>query len=100
MLAESGHTLPLLGLDLVSQALEGKVGERVEDGILLSRESGKRPGDRVRIRINDRERDFTVAALIDADALVMDIELAQRVLNRPGQVDRILVAFSPRRSVV
>ena len=114
-----GEVVPLVGLDLVAFAQEGFAADRdarptVAGGGSAARATPDwnrsvwvgsglhRPaGETLRLQINDTERDFEVAGTIPAspnsggaaaeDAVVMDIGLAQKLLRRPGRVDRILI---------
>lgn len=110
------QTLPLIGLDLVAESRstwngmtsESKVSERLApsedvmrsllklDSIWVGASLGKKPGDRLRLLINDSVREFTVRGVYpdsngNESAIVMDLAAAQRALNRFGRVDRILL---------
>ena len=116
VIAVTQQTLPLLGLDLVA---ESSSWNRAESSSLGSAESflpaedamhflespdsiwvgaslGKKPGDQVRLLINDQLREFTVRGVYpdsngNESAIVMDLAAAQRALHRFGRVDRILL---------
>lgn len=108
---ENKQTLPLLGLDLVGQANNRGVDAGAlfisqsedalkhldaSDSIWVGASLGRKPGDRVPLLINDNMQTFTVRGVYpdsggNAAAIVMDIAAAQRVLARPGRVDRILL---------
>ncbi|MGC1414822.1 MAG: FtsX-like permease family protein [Candidatus Acidiferrum sp.] len=110
------QTLPLIGLDLVAEdgstwngmTSESKLSERLApsedlirnllnpDSIWVGASLGKKPGDRLRLLINDSVREFTVRGVYpdsngNESAIVMDLAAAQRALNRCGRVDRILL---------
>ena len=66
------------------------------DSIWVGASLGKKPGDRLRLLINDQVREFTVRGVYpdsngSESAIVMDLAAAQRALNRFGRVDRILL---------
>jgi putative ABC transport system permease protein len=110
------QTLPLIGLDLVAESgstwnrmtSESKLSERLApsedamrsllklDSIWVGASLGKKPGNRLRLLINDSVREFTIRGVYpdsngNESAIVMDLAAAQRALNRFGRVDRILL---------
>ena len=111
MLAGSKETLPLIGLDLIAEANRASdssaalsiadarnalkhLGE--DDSIWTAASLGFKVGDRVSLLIADRVSTFTVRGVYpdsrgNGAAIVMDIAAAQRVVARPGRVDRILL---------
>jgi putative ABC transport system permease protein len=120
VLADTKQTIPLIGLDLVaesnsvgSRAIFGRASEsgsanisaspeenlrslQDSDSVWVGASLGRKPGDRLRLLINDRVREFTVRGVYpdsngNESAIVMDIAEAQRALNRFGRVDRILL---------
>ena len=95
------RTVPLIGVDTVGNAPEG-TGETEDlprgDWVWLGRELGHKPGDRVRLLINDRVAEYGVRGVLgerSGEVVVMDLALATRALGRSGQLDRILV-HTPR----
>ena len=113
------RTFPLIGLDLVAEG-EGHEGlassfpvEHSEDAlkyldddesVWVGASLGRKTGDRIALLINDRRRDYIVRGMFpdshgNAAAIVMDLAAAQRVLERPGRVDRILVKMSEASKV-
>jgi putative ABC transport system permease protein len=65
---------------------------------------GKKPGDQLRLLINDQVREFTVRGVYpdsngSESAIVMDLAAAQRALNRFGRVDRILLKVPEAPSI-
>jgi len=109
-----GEVVPLVGLDLIGMAFEhgttrpadetnGTVGRRElpdwDTSVWVGSELGRRTGEMLRLQINDTEAAYRVAGVLPdlPDAVqfrrtvLMDIGLAQRVLRRPGRIDRILV---------
>jgi putative ABC transport system permease protein len=120
VLADTKQTIPLIGLDLVaesnsagSRAIFGRASEsgsanpsaspqenlrsmQDSDSVWVGASLGRKPGDRLRLLLNDRVREFTVRGVYpdsngNESAIVMDIAEAQRALNRFGRVDRILL---------
>ena len=106
--AGSGQTLPLIGLDLISEGSErlpgsdGAVDDNFVsylnsgDSIWTGPQLGKKPGEKLRLLINDHTRDYIVRGVFPGmtrseTAIVMDIATAQRELGRAGRVDRILI---------
>jgi putative ABC transport system permease protein len=116
VIADTQQTIPLLGLDLIAEGSSAsnagnsapssnELFAPAEDAMhfLQSRDSiwvgaslGKKPGERLRLLINDQIREFTIHGVyLDSNgsesAIVMDLAAAQRALNRFGHVDRILL---------
>ena len=112
----TGETLPLIGLDLIAEGSryfsqnsfeaaspnqKQSVAEAVREledptSIWVSASLAKTPGEHLKLLINDRIADCVVRGVLpDASvkdgAVLMDIAAAQRVLNRFGRVDRILI---------
>ncbi len=105
--AQSGERLPLFGVDIIGdEALRSGVGIQMADldvlvesrPVWVSASLGADVGDRIELIVNDRLESFRVQAVMDESGLhsnargsmvVMDIALAQRVLDRIGRLDRI-----------
>jgi putative ABC transport system permease protein len=106
------EAVPLVGLDLVAHALEQSDTPKaatapsgtgtppdLNTSVWLGAGLEGRAGERITMQVNDTLREYTVAGILSATpdsselrrAVVMDIGLAQRVLRRPGRIDRILV---------
>ena len=111
--------VPLVGLDMVASAEDALERESVSANPAPSADSGapawpdlnssvwvgaalhRAVGETLRLQINDAEHAFRVAGVLPAQGetggaamesvVVMDIGLAQRLLRRPGRLDRILV---------
>ena len=102
----NGRTVPLLGLDVLSEeatAAEGSEAqgepqnEQKVDTIWVGEGLGLRVGDRARLLIQDQEADYTVGGLLQGqsnEAVVMDLAMATEALRRNGGLDRILVKTS------
>ena len=103
------QTVPLIGLDFVAEA-----GQRsglafqapqsedalqylgAKDSIWVGESLGRKSGERIALLINDQVGVYAVRGAFpdshgNASAIVMDIAAAQRALNRPGRVDRVLI---------
>ena len=110
------ETLPLIGLDLISEG--SRYGSQADAGntdpshnesmeesvrdlenpesVWVSATLGKKTGEHISLLINDRVLDCLVRGVLPGasgseNAILMDIAGAQRALNRFGQVDRILI---------
>jgi putative ABC transport system permease protein len=116
VISDTKQTIPLIGLDLVAEGdsvrsgaiSETSLGEasassentmrslQDSSSIWVGASLGKKPGDQLRLLINDQVREFTVRGVYpdsngSESAIVMDLAAAQRALNRFGRVDRILL---------
>ncbi len=114
VLTDSQQTVPLIGLDLIAegrryfaaevpdktetQSTAAEDFQRLSDpqSIWVSSSLKKKPGDQLSLLINDRVYSCTVRGVYpdntgNENAIVMDISGAQRILNRFGRVDRILI---------
>lgn len=116
VIVETQQTLPLIGLDLVAEANSEPSGAasasswkdsfassrdalkdlQDPDSIWVGASLGKKPGDTLRLLINDQVQTFTIRGAYpdsngDESAIVMDLAAAQKALNRFGRVDRILL---------
>jgi len=109
------ETLPLIGLDLIAegsryvsqhdvaaqprerkQTIEESIRELEGSSVWVSAGLGKNPGEHLKLLINDQIMDCTVRGVLptsdaNGNGVLMDIAGAQRVLNRFGRVDRILI---------
>ena len=109
VIPETKQTVPLIGLDFVAEA-----GQRsglafqapqsedalqylgAKDSIWVGESLGRKSGERIALLINDQVGVYAVRGAFpdshgNASAIVMDIAAAQRALNRPGRVDRVLI---------
>ncbi len=112
VVADTGETVPLIGLDLVGDASSISAADRAPanlefnsqdlkalsdaNNIWVSERLGKKPGDKLRLQVNDHVVEYTVRGLLkdsgnSGDFVVMDMATAQRDLDRPGRVDRVLI---------
>jgi putative ABC transport system permease protein len=95
--AVNSRVVPLLGVDMLAEAtinndLGGAPFER-GDSIWAGKDAGWKPGDRVRLIVNDEAAEYTVRGILDnaGDAVVMDLAPAARLLRRGAMLDRILI---------
>ncbi|MFZ0589518.1 MAG: FtsX-like permease family protein [Bryobacteraceae bacterium] len=99
-----GPALPFIGLDLVNNASSGGDEDsadfsNIHNPILAGAGLGWRKGLVVRLLINDRMQDFTVAGVLpdeargvsENNAIVADIGLAQIATRKLGRLDSIAV---------
>ena len=123
-ITDTKQTIPLIGLDLVAEGgsvRSGAISENSSGEASASSENtmrslqdsssiwvgaslGKKPGDQLRLLINDQVREFTVRGVYpdsngSESAIVMDLAAAQRALNRFGRVDRILLKVPEAPSI-
>jgi putative ABC transport system permease protein len=116
VISDTKQTIPLIGLDFIAEgssgsneaisksslsevfARSGNMTENLQnpDSIWVGASLGKKPGDVLRLLINDQVREFKVRGVYpdsngNESAIVMDLAAAQRALNRFGRVDRILL---------
>ena len=116
VIADTQQTIPLIGLDLVSEANSERsgviFGSSSSDGSASSEDArpylqntdaiwvgaslGRKPGDKLRLLLNDQVREYAVRGVYpdssgSESAIVIDLAAAQRALNRFGRVDRILL---------
>jgi len=113
---ETKQTVPLIGLDFVAKASqpsgaafpttqsEDALKNLDADRIWVGESLGRKAGERIPLLINDQIRTYTVHGVFpdprgNAPAIVMDIAAAQKALNRPGRVDRVLIKTPPSASL-
>ncbi len=107
-----GEALPFIGLDLIGEGEHSSIGDsdassvssllRESNPIWVGSVTGLRQGDRVKLLLDDVMREFTVAGVLpnrDANVIVADIGLAQKVTNKQGKLDSIDVGIPPGSSV-
>jgi putative ABC transport system permease protein len=121
VLTDSQQTLPLIGLDLiaegsryvVSESLDSSVPAPAQDwqkdladpqSVWVSSSLNKHPGESLSLLINDRIYNCTVRGVYpdssgSENAILMDIAGAQRVLNRFGRLDRVLIKLPPGAAI-
>jgi putative ABC transport system permease protein len=116
VIADTKQSLPFIGLDFVAESNSGRTTAipefssseavpssenemqslRNPDSVWVGTSLGRKPGDKLRLLINDHVLEFTVRGVYpdsngSDSAIVMDLAAAQRALNRFGRVDRILI---------
>jgi putative ABC transport system permease protein len=115
-LQKTEHTVPLLGIDLLAEALPAAEALQSNSQDALAPDAsavktfsedtsvwagaglGLTTGEHVKLIVNDREIEVTVRGVIGdhtAEFLIMDLAQATRVLHRKGNVDRILIQVPP-----
>ena len=117
--ADSAQTVPLIGLDLISESNNDSPQSRAFDtvdaenalqylndmnSVWVGPHLGYKPGDRIRLLVNDHTREYVVRGIFNdqnegVSAIVMDIATAQRELGRMGRVDRILLKVPDEPSI-
>src|SRR5580765_5981128 len=116
VILDAQQTIPLIGVDMVAEGSSERMEKILRSGpskntglstdamkhlqdpesIWVGASLGKKPGDRLRLLINDQVREFTVRGVYpdsngNESAVLMDLAAAQNALNRFGRVDRILL---------
>lgn len=106
--ADTKQTLPLIGLDLVAEASEGRASFGLNsaddawkylsamDSVWVGESLGWKRGETIALLVNDQVATYTVRGVFpdskgNTSAIVMDISAAQYALKRFGRVDRILI---------
>src|SRR5579864_734182 len=117
--ADSAQTVPLIGLDLISESNNDSPQSRAFDkvdaenalqylndmnSVWVGSRLGYKPGDRIRLLVNDHTREYVVRGIFNdqnegVSAIVMDIATAQRELGRMGRVDRVLLKVPDEPSI-
>jgi putative ABC transport system permease protein len=108
VLADTGETLPLIGVDIIADGEQATGGlESVEafadtNTVWVSANLGRKPGDRIKLVINDHLGTYTVGGILTPRSgqartaegegvVVMDVALAMRELGRHNKLDRVLI---------
>src|SRR3984893_7924045 len=108
VIADSKQPLPLLGLDLVSEASRSRTSLgfapaddiwkylTAKDSIWVGESLGRKSGETMALLGNDQIATHTLRGVFpdshgSASTIVMDISAAQYALKRFGRVDRILI---------
>jgi putative ABC transport system permease protein len=97
VIAANNRVVPFIGVDMLSDAVNaaniGASEFQRGDSIWAGKDAGWKPGDRVRLIVNDESAEYTVRGIVDGagDAIVMDLAPAARLLRRGASLDRILV---------
>jgi len=117
--ADSAQTVPLIGLDLISESNNDSPQSRAFDtvdaenalqylndlnSVWVGSRLGYKPGDRIRLLVNDHTREYVVRGIFNdqnegVSAIVMDIATAQREVGRMGRVDRVLLKVQDEPSM-
>ena len=108
VLPGSNRTVPLIGVDMLSYALEADVASagadatQEENGIWVGEAFHRKAGDRLDLLINDRLAEYKVQGVLPSgsgEAIVMDLAPLTKVLERNGSLDRITVRTSTDKSI-
>ena len=98
VVAATNRVVPFIGVDMLSDAAANPENTGASefqrgDFIWTGKEAGWKPGDRVRLMVNDESAEYTVRGIVDGagDAIVTDLAPAARLLRRGTTLDRILV---------
>src|SRR3954447_6863420 len=90
-----GEALPFIGLDWIGSGTAKWMNDAhaVTNPILVARSLHLKPGQRVRLLVNDSLHEFTVAGVLDSEqnAIVADIGIEQRITGKSGKLDSIEV---------
>src|SRR5712692_3589947 len=102
-----GEVVPVVGLDLIAEAFSHAntaqapwtQGERVENAVWVGSALGRRPGETIRLALNDSAADYKVRGILPdipgspqaRNAVLMDIALAQKAVGKQGRLDRVLI---------
>jgi putative ABC transport system permease protein len=109
-------TVPVIGVDLIGERDSFDAGQTAKnlktspqdqgaqtlsqiadhDAVWVSSGLGKKPGDSLRLQINDEVHEFIVRGIYldsggDENVVIMDIAAAQDAFRRTGRLDRILL---------
>ena len=100
------RTVPIVGIDVFSEQTLGSASAAgapsLGDSVWLTSGLGFKPGDSIRLLINDTSSNFTVAGVLDGragDAVLMDLAPATRLFRRGGKLDRILIEAPSTKSM-
>jgi putative ABC transport system permease protein len=95
-----GEALPFIGLDLIGH---GVIDDKsnpfsIANPVWVGRRLGLKPGDSIRLLIDDSFHNFTVAGVGEQNVIIADIGLAQQVTGKIGKLDSIDVRIPPTGS--
>lgn len=118
-ITETKQTLPLIGIDMIAEgsrfAADGNPAESAPSmentlqqmqeptSIWVGRSLGKKAGEQMELVVNDEARTFTVRGVFSDPsgdtAILMDLAGAQKLLQRRGRLDRILIKIPENANV-
>ncbi len=98
-LADTQEVVPLIGIDLVADALDNLADIQVDptrqgEALWVSQGLASWKDKRIRVQVQDRVEEFPIAGVLSKQPgriLIADLALAQRLLRREGTLDRILI---------
>ena len=106
VVAGTNRVVPFIGVDMLSDVAANRENGSASDfqsgdSIWAGKDAGWKPGQSVRLIVNDRSAEYTVRGIIDnaGDAIVTDLAPAARLLRRGAMLDRILIDVPPSGSL-
>ncbi len=108
MIVDTRRTVPLLGVDMLTESVtsdhdfSAAAAWQRDDSIWTGSGLGYKPGDRVKILVNDREAEYTVRGVLgerSGEVVVMDLATASHIFRPDGRLDRILIEVPADRSI-
>jgi putative ABC transport system permease protein len=106
VIAGRDRTVPFLGVDMLADALPDTTADPAhlaeETSIWAGADLGVKPGDQLRLQLNDHLATYTVRGILgprSGEVIVMDLAPASRVLGRPRTIDRILIQTPPTHTI-
>jgi putative ABC transport system permease protein len=105
-LTDTGETIPLIGVDIIGGALQASGNLKTPDDSVGFRDKvwvtaglGLKPGEKIRLVLNDHESSYTVRGVLkpevasadESRAVLMDIGTAKQDLGRGARLDSILI---------
>ncbi|HXM41230.1 MAG TPA: ABC transporter permease, partial [Bryobacteraceae bacterium] len=99
VVAATNRVAPFIGVDMLADAPAAgseKLGPsefQRGDSIWVGKDAGWKPGDRIRLIVNDESAEYIVRGIVGGagDAIVTDLAPAARLLHRGVNLDRILI---------
>ena len=99
-------TVPLIGVDLLSDAVSSADGDsrvfQKGNSVWVGDGLGYKAGDALKLLVNDTVGDYVVRGVLgkgSGEVIVMDLAPVTTILGRNGALDRILVQAPPGRSI-
>lgn len=106
VVSETGRTIPLIGVDMLADALpesgSGAGAFQADDSIWTGDGLSYKAGDHIQLLINDHASAYTIRGVLGKDSgevIVMDLAPATRALRRNGNLDRILIQIPASKSI-
>jgi putative ABC transport system permease protein len=106
VVAATNRVAPFIGVDMLSDGAahtEDAGASEFQSGgfIWAGKEAGWKPGDRVRLTVNDESAEYIVRGIVEGagDAIVTDLAPAARLFRRGATLDRILIDVPASRAL-